>query len=97
MKVDSYVQNSHLPYLVLNHRRSLRSQHLDSLEHVDNALVAHPLENDAQSDEDASSTDTSTASQSTQASQLVQLCPSSFYSDVNLHWPRRVLPPGESR
>ena len=47
-------------YLILNHRRSLSTQHLDCLEHIDDALVAHPLQHDTQSYEDASPTNAST-------------------------------------
>jgi len=48
-----------LRYLVLDHGGSLSTEHLDRLEHVDDALISHSLEDDTQSDENASPTDTS--------------------------------------
>ena len=37
----------------MNHGRALRPERSDSLEDIDHALVLHPLEHDAQRDEDA--------------------------------------------
>ena len=50
-------------YLILNHRRPLSTQHLDRLEHIDDAFVTHSLQYDTQSDEDASPTDPGAAQQ----------------------------------
>lgn len=47
-------------YLRLDHGRPLRSQNPGRLEHIDHALILHPLQDDAQGDEDASSTNAST-------------------------------------
>ena len=55
-------------YLVLNHRWSLSTQHLDCLIHVDNSLVSHSLQDDAESDEDTGSANTSTVGTDTQYS-----------------------------
>ena len=48
-------------YLCLYHGWPLGEEHLDSLEHVDDTFVPHPLKDDAQRHEDARTTDTSTA------------------------------------
>ena len=42
---------SSVAYLCLHHGWSLRAQHLYGLEHVDDSLVPHPLQHDAQCDE----------------------------------------------
>ena len=49
-------------YLVLDHGRALRAKYLDRLENVDDALVSHPLQDDAQRDKHARPTDTGAAS-----------------------------------
>ena len=48
-------------YLALDHDGSLRAEYVDGLEHVDDALVAHALEHDAQRGEDAGAADAGAA------------------------------------
>lgn len=49
------------PYLCLHHGWSLCAQRLHGLEHVHHTLVAHPLQDDAQSDEHPGAAHASTA------------------------------------
>lgn len=66
-------------HLCLHHGRPLRPQGLHRLEHVHHPLVAHPLQHDAERDEDACAPDPS-AAQGEQEGQL------------ETHWPQRGLP-----
>lgn len=54
---------SSVAYLCLHHGWSLRAQHLYGLKHVDDSLVPHPLQHDAQCDEHPRPAHTSTEKQ----------------------------------
>jgi len=70
-------------YLVLDHGRALRAKYLDRLENVDDALVSHPLQDDAQRDKHARPTDTGAASiPYTAASAPASSSSSSFWQQV---------------
>ena len=74
---------SSVAYLCLHHGWSLRAQHLYGLKHVDDSLVPHPLQHDAQCDEYSRPAHSSTENKHTSRSAHIKV--SSTSSENQAH------------